>query len=407
MGSTYQVFFNGQPADADFYTAVRSLDIEENLDLPGAIQLSLPVNRTAAGDLSYVSDARFAPLSNLAVVVTPPGGTSAGSPLPSLDTAASSLAGAGGGGPSAQCIFDGYVLSHKLHLETGVVASTIEVWGQDASWLMNLDENVKEWVDMTDADVASAIFGNYGIAPAAENSADDSPSHTESGHSLMQRATDIQFLRNLARRNGKFCRVACADKPGNRTGFFAKPNLDGTPVAVLSLNDPTSWTISALDITWDATLPTAVIARQALFSDSDEDGVSSDTSDSGLRALGDRNLAAFTGNPMTVLVSAPVDSGGELSLRAASLLRESGWFVRCEGEADLARVGVVLRAGAIVSVVGIGTLHSGSYLVWSVRHTINSDAHKMKLVLVRNAVGPAPAGAGSLAGLAGQVAGAL
>ena len=25
----------------------------------------------------------------------------------------------GGAGPATQCIFDGYVLSHKLHLETG------------------------------------------------------------------------------------------------------------------------------------------------------------------------------------------------------------------------------------------------------------------------------------------------
>ena len=103
-----------------------------------------------------------------------------------------------------------------------------------------------------------------------------------------------------------------------------------------------------------------------------------------------------------------MDNGGELSMRATSLLRESGWFVRCEGEADVARLGVVLRAGTIVSVAGIGTLHSGTYLVWSVRHTITADAHKMKFVLVRNAVGPAPSGgAGGLAGLVGQAAGAL
>ena len=273
---------------------------------------------------------------------------------------------------------------------------------------MNLQETVKEWVDVTDADVANAIFGNYGITPSSDNLADDSPSHAESGHSLMQRASDIQFLRTLARRNGKFCRVACADQPGKRTGYFSKPNLDGTPAAVLSLNDLQAWTVSALDLSWDATLPTAVVARQALFTDSDEDGVSADTSDSGLAPMGSRGLAALTGKPMTVYVSAPVDSGGELSMRAASLLRESGWFVRCEGEADVARLGVVLRAGAIVSVVGIGTLHSGSYLVWSVRHTITADAHKMKFVLVRNAVGPAPSGgAGGLAGLVGQAAGAL
>ena len=402
MPSTYQLLLNGQAADADLYTAVSSLEVEESLDLPGAVQLTVPVGRTPSGDLIYVSDSRFQPLVNLAVVVTPAAGSSAGSPTAALGAAASALGIGGSGSPGSQCIFDGFILAHKLHLETGNVNSTLSVWGQDASWLMNLQENVKEWVDVTDADIANTIFGDYDITPADENLADDSPSHTESGHSLMQRATDIQFLRTLARRNGKICRVACADRPGKRTGYFATPKLDGTPSAVLSLNDPEAWTVGTLDLSWDATLATAVIARQALFTDSDEDGVSAGTSDSGLPLLGDRGLAAFTGKPMTVLVSAPVDSAGELSLRARSLLRESGWFVRCEGEADIARLGVVLRAGAVVSVVGIGAIHSGSYLVWSVRHTITPDAHKMKFVLVRNAVGPAlNGGAGGLAGLAG------
>jgi phage protein D len=408
MPSTYQILLNGQATNADLYTAISSLDVEENMDLPGAAQLNLPVGRSEGGELTYVSDGRLQPMVNLAVVVTPAAGSSAGSPAAALGGAAAALGVGGSGSPGPQCIFDGYILTHKLHLETGTTNSTLSVWGQDASWLMNLKEKVKEWVDVTDADVANAIFGDYGITPSNDNTTDDSPSHTESGHSLMQRGSDIQFLRTLARRNGKVCRVACADKPGQRTGYFTKPKLDGDPAAVLSLNDLQTWTVSALDLSWDATLPTAVIARQALFTDSDENGVSADTSDSGLALLGDRKLADFTGKPMTVLLAAPVDDGGELSLRAQSLLRESGWFVRCEGEADIARLGVVLRAGLVVRIDGIGALHSGKYVVWSVRHTITADAHKMKFVLVRNAVGPAPSGgAGGLAGLAGQVAGSL
>jgi hypothetical protein len=88
-------------------------------------------------------------------------------------------------------------------------------------------------------------------------------------------------------------------------------------------------------------------------------------------------------------------------------LRDSAWFVRCEGETDVARLGAVLRAGAVMTLDGIGPLHSGRYLVWSVRHTISADAHKMKFVLARNAVGPAPSGAGGLAGLGAGLAGAL
>jgi hypothetical protein len=93
-----------------------------------------------------------------------------------------------------------------------------------------------------------------------------------------------------------------------------------------------------------------------------------------------------------------VDDAGELSLRAQSLLREAGWFVRCEGESDLARLGTVLRVGTIVELQGAGALHSGKYLVWSVRHSIGPVDHTMKFVLVRNAVGSPPGGLSQLAG---------
>jgi hypothetical protein len=123
-----------------------------------------------------------------------------------------------------------------------------------------------------------------------------------------------------------------------------------------------------------------------------------------LPALSDRSLADFTGKPMTVLLAAPVDDGGELTLRARSVLRESTWFVRCEGETDAERLGTVLRAGMVVAVVGLGALHSGNYLVWSVRHTIGQDSHRMRFMLVRSDVGTA-AGAGGSA--LSQLAGAL
>jgi phage protein D len=390
MGGSYQILFDGQAAAAEFYNAVSSLEVEENMDLPGAVQISLPVSRSPSGDLTYVSDSTLQPMVNVAVVVTPPSGGASDAASPADDAI---------GGSKAQCIFDGYILSQKLHLETGATNSTLTVWGQDASWLMNLTENIKEWVDVTDADAANSIFGDYGITPDSANTDDDSPSHTESGHTLMQRASDIQFLRNLARRNGKICRIACDDRPGVRTGYFSSPKLDGDPVATLSITDPAAWTVRSLDIEWDASRPTSVIARQALFTDSDSDGVNADTSDSGLASLSDEALADFTGKDMSVVLTAPVDDGGELTLRAQSLLREAGWFVRCEGESDIARLGTVLRAGTIVQLDDAGAAHSGKYLVWSVRHSIGPVDHTMKFVLVRNAVGsPSAGGAGGLLG---------
>lgn len=380
MAGSFSLTFDGSPMDDRMYGALTSIEVEENAELPDAIQIELSVS-AVDGELDYVSDSRLQPSTNVALVATLEGG-------------------------SSQCLFDGYVLSHRLHLESGVNASTLQVWGQDASWLMNLEEKVREWVNVTDADVAASIFGDYGFSPDSANQDEDSPAHTEDGHTLMQRGTDIQFLRSLARRNGKLCRVFCTDTPGDRTGYFAYPSLDGPPVATIKPNDPAAPTVTKLDLEWDVTRPSAVEARQALFDATDEDGADGGASDSGLSLLDSQGLGDFRGADMTVILTAPVDAGEELTMRSRALLRESGWFVTCEAEAEAARVGAILRVGDMVSLDGCGSVHSGDYLVWRVRHTLNRQSHRMRFTLRRNAVGGSASGAvGALGSLAGALAG--
>src|SRR5215218_7914825 len=142
--STYQVLFDGTPAAQEFYDMVSLLEIEENADLPGAISMQLPVS-AKDGELSWVGDARIAPYANIAVLATPEGG-------------------------AQHCIFDGYVLTHKVHLPAGPAGATVEVWGQDASVLMSLTDTVKEWSGLSDSDVAGQIFASYGYSAAADNS---------------------------------------------------------------------------------------------------------------------------------------------------------------------------------------------------------------------------------------------
>jgi hypothetical protein len=393
VASNYQLLIGGQQAEATLYTLIVSIEVDESMDMPAAIQFTLPISRDNSGELTYVSDTRFGPLAPVAIVASA-GGTGAPGVGTGAVGAVSSALGSGAAPSAAQCIFDGYVLSQKVHLETGTTNATLTVWGQDACWLMNQTETVKEWVNVPDSAVAASIFGDYGITPSDQNTAEDSPAHTEDTHSLMQRGTDIAFLRMLARRNGKVCRVACADQPGNRTGYFAAPKLDGDPAVTITLNDPTNWTINAIDLEWDATLPTSVFARSALFSDTNPEAANGDTCDSGLKPLSDRTLAAFSGQPMTVILTTAVDSAGELKQRAQALLRETGWFARCEAEADADRLGVVLRAGMLVALVGVGVLHSGTWLVWTVRHRLTREAHKMNFTLLRNSIGNAPSGGG-------------
>ena len=341
--------------------------------MPSAFSITLPVKVTSSGDYDMPGDARLAPLSNIAITATASDG-------------------------KTQCLIDGYVLAQTIHLDTGTVASTVKVWGQDATWLMNMTENIKEWADVTDGAVANSIFGNYGMTPDPANLDNDSPSHTSDGHTLMQRTTDAQFLRMLARRNGRLFRVYCTDTPGNRTGSFATPSVDGDPASILTLNDATASTVASVDIVWDVMRPSATVAMQELFTDSDPTGAGGTTSDSGLQPLASLGLATFAGQPVTSVLTTTVDDGQELTERAQSLLIEAGWFVRCQGTADVNRLGSILRAGTVVQLNAAGSLHSGKYFVWSVRHRITSQQHLMDFVLMRNAVGSAAGGGGGMLG---------
>ncbi len=88
MAGSYQLILNGSPVDDDFYTKLSALEVEENVDLPGAVLLKLPISATDAGDLTFVTDDRLQPFATVAVVAQ----------QESQD---------------GQCIFDGVILSHK------------------------------------------------------------------------------------------------------------------------------------------------------------------------------------------------------------------------------------------------------------------------------------------------------
>lgn len=374
--TTYFDIVVGGASAADFDADIIELEVEENADLPGAISLTLPVSLNENGDYGVVSDPRLAPLSNIAVIAV------------AADN-------------QQHCLFDGFVLAQQVHLDTGTATSTLKAWGQDASWLMNLTELAKEWVDVTDGTVANTIFGNYNFIPHPDNLDDDGPIHSEDGATLMQRASDAQFLRSLARRNGKLFRVYCTDTPGQRTGYFAVPDLNADAAVQIYLNGDTQANVATLDFSFDIMRPSTVSAYQALFTDSsgDDSGAGGDMTDDGLPVMDDRGLAdvATAGGAVTTLLTTTAADTETLTQRANAMLREAGWFVRCSGATDADLLGAILRVGTIVTVNSVGSLFSGNYLVWSVRHRITAEKHEMSFVLVRNALGTAtPNGAQSL-----------
>jgi len=371
---TIELTVANEPAPQNVYDAISQLEVEESSEQPGTLLLTLRARRTASGDLQFVGDGLFEPLTNITVTLAHE------DPFRKQRT--------------AQCVFDGYALSWRLHLGTRTSpASTIDILAQDASWLMNIDDQIVEWSGVTDGEIANAIFSKYGFAPSDANTDSDSARHTPETHTVLQRATDLQFLRGLARRGGKLCRVACTNVPGRRTGYFALPIVSGPPVATIrgGLNP---YGITPLEFEWDVMRPTVVQASQVDLAGSSQTGTNVAASSSGLGALDARPYPAYLGRSSTLQLTAPADVP-ELTQRTKAVLIESGFFSRCTGEALTEEVGAILRVGDVVTIDGAGQLQSGHWLVWNVRYTFTPDperrgrrASRMAFTLVRNAVGP-------------------
>ncbi|MDI6104122.1 contractile injection system protein, VgrG/Pvc8 family [Actinoplanes sp. NEAU-A12] len=329
------------------------VEVHERLGRPTVFRLRFEFE-ASAGDFGLLVDDRLSAGAELSVLVP----------------------GAGGN----ECLVAGPVGAQRVHFEHGGAGSYVEVRGSDTSITMDRQARSALWPEVTDSDAVTSIISSYGLAPDVESTA---AGHYENKHTLVQRESDLAFVRRLARRNG-YAFWVTADPTGVRTAHFRRPPTSGPAAVTLTINKEPPH-LRSLDLTWDTERPTSVEGMQVdLNTKADLDGA---MAESPLAALGSDDLAAITGDTRSMFLAAPVDDAGDLRARSAGALTESYFFVRATGETTRERVGRAVRAHTVLDLRGAGSRHSGSYLVAGVRHTIDAGSHRMEIELLRNAWG--------------------
>jgi hypothetical protein len=234
------------------------------------------------------------------------------------------------------------------------------------------------WNDNTDSDAVYSILGNYGLTPDVSST---DTVHSEDKHSLVQRESDLRFVRRLARRNGFYFWVTCDADTGEETAHFMRPDLGDSPATTLQLNvQPPN--ILTFDLNWNAENPTSVEGTQIDLDTKDD--IVGDLAGSPQTLLGDESLLDITGDTRSIHVAAPADDAGDMQARSQGALVESDWFIRASCKTSLHLLGTLVRAHTIVEIQGAGRRHSGNYLVSGVRHLIDAADHIMEIELVRN-----------------------
>lgn len=305
------------------------------------------------GDLPLLNDARLGPESELAVRVP--------------------------NGDAVEILVNGPVIEQRIDLVTGGEGSFVHVGGADKTVAMARESRIKVWPTTTDAAALLEILGTHALTP--DVSLPTSVAHDETRNALTQREPDLAFVRRIARRNGCWFWLSYDPLLGLATAHIKRPPVDGTPAATLVLNGE-GRNLETASIAWNTERATSV-ASTTLDVRTLED-MNGDVERSPLTGLASLALSEIAPAVRRSRLSLPVDDAGDLIVRGEAALIESGWFVSATVTAKYSVLRKVLRAHTLVELGGVGSRHSGKYLVERVEHRIDADDHVMHARLIRN-----------------------
>jgi phage protein D len=368
----YQISFGGQPVAESFYRDVVSLTVEESTSAVGSFSLRLVSRLLDDGSWGHLEDRN---LKLFTPVTVQTGFISAGGLVGALD----SLLGGSNGDNGLHTVFKGYITGFHFQMGGDPRTSFVEVTGQDASVLMSLEEKIASWPNLSDSDIARQIVGGYQIPITADDTA---PKHQEDDYTVVQRSTDLQFLRDLARRNGLEFYLE-SDDTGKVTAYFRAPQLDGAAQADLAAHFSKQTNLKSFSAHMSGLRPLNVKMEQM-----DIKSKSPNTSKVGsmtLTKLGKKQVDELISVPLgnlitpkdalsqTLVLGPPTSDSTELAAIAQAVRNESAWFIDATGEVNNEAYQGVLRARRTVLVKGAGFAFSGKYYVTKVTHKLRAD----------------------------------
>lgn len=340
---------------SDIYPDILSVEVEDDHKLAASFKIKLAIQLQSDGNWTYLDDESLSVWNRVEIY--------AGFP----DNAVKAITG--------------YIVHLKPYFAKRITDSYLEVWGMDESVLMDREEKLKDWPNRKDSDIASEIFSNYGLTPEVE---DTEVIHDEVLSTIIQRESDIKFLKRLARRNGYECFVQ------NSTGYFRQPVLNESPQKVLAAHFGNETNLSFFQAGLNALRPTIVEMSQldsmtkeirSVTIDNMEQNQLGQTLSSELIPSGVEPTGLYVKHALTT-------SQQEMKVLCQALYDEAEWLLEGEGEIISSLYQDVLRARRLVTIKGVGRTYSGTYYVTNVRHSFTQDGYTQHFKVRKNALSP-------------------
>lgn len=271
-------------------------------------------------------------------------------------------------GARPQVLIDGIITDLQITTSNEPGRSTLYVTGEDLSVQLSFDDQNETHPNQSDSAIVQQLLAKAGFTPRVTETR-DAPNDRE--RITTQQCSNLQFIRNLAQRNGFVFYVEPTDVPGVNLAYWGPEQRQGQPQPALTMNmgpysnvdTPINFHFNGLGpaepevniIEPSTKLPLPVLPPSSL-------------------------LPSLSSNPAKPLRKTKSRDAANLSfaqalLRATTGSIESSSAIEATGEVDAVRYGRALRARRLVDVAGAGPSYDGTYYVEQVVHNIQRFPH--------------------------------
>ena len=289
-------------------------------------------------------------------------------------------------------LIDGLVTDIWLDPGTNPGAGRIIVSGADLSVAMDLEEQIKGYPDMNDAEIVLEIVAQYerfAIVPEAIPPV-ESDYPTVMQRTPIQHGTDLEYLYDLANRYGYVFTLRAGPVPFTNTAYWGPPKRVGLPAPALTLGSSTFANVEQVTFGWNGRAAFQVLGLIP--------GPLEETPELPIEVLEPTLLPPLTLRspfPLGSLLGQklPTGSDGFDMIRAMGqaqgrVNKSSTQVAKAEGVLDVSHYGSILRSGGLVGLRGAGTSFDGMWSVEKVTHKLRRNEYKQQFVLSRDGTEP-------------------
>jgi len=286
-------------------------------------------------------------------------------------------------GVTPQVLIDGIITDHQVSPSNRPGESTLSVLGKDITLKLSLEEKSETYPNQADSIIVTRLLASYatlGLVPQITPTTDFP---IEINRIPTQQGSDLDFIRELASRNGFVFYIEPTPIPGVNTAYWGLDNRLGLPQPPLSMNMVGDTNVdSPMTFSYDSLGP----------ADPQVTIVEPNTKVAIPIPLPGSLHPPLAARPAPSLrKTLPRDTANldatQAALRGMSTANQSSDAVTSSGEVDAVRYGQALRSRRLVNVRGVGQSYGGTYYIKEVTHRMKRGEYKQSFTLSREGRG--------------------